>query len=188
MRNGFSLLELLFTLALLAIISVYAFPNFQQQIQRHKATAAINQLYGLLIFGRSQAINYNKVVTLCASNDGKQCNKSRDWSEQELLIFIDENSNGQVDETDKVLQQMTNPIPSSKLHYRAFQNKSYLQWLPTGTTNYQSGHLVLCIDDNAKNGHVIIMNFSGRPYIGKDNNKDGIVENGSKKNISCQFS
>lgn len=188
MRNGFSLLELIFSLALVSILAAYALPSFNKQIENHKAIAAVNQLYGLMIFGRTQAINLHKTVTLCASENGNNCHESRDWSGKQLIIFTDHNRSGQIDAEDTILQQINNPIPDSKLHYRAFQNKSYLQWLPSGTTNYQSGNLVLCTDDNAKNGHVIIMNFAGRPYIGRDNNNDGIAENGSKKNISCSFS
>lgn len=71
--RGFSLVELMVTLAVLAILTMVAVPSFRDTIRRNRVSAASNALYADLHYARSEAINRGQLVSLCPSNDGSNC-------------------------------------------------------------------------------------------------------------------
>lgn len=187
-ESGFTLIELLIAAAIFSLVIAMALPSFSTSIKKHRLEASATEIYRLLVIARSHAISLNQVTTLCPSSDQQSCVSNRDWSAKSVLLFIDNNFDGNRDADEKLLK--VSKLPEQQLvHYRAFQNKSYLQFLPSGITNYQNGHFSICSDDkNQETAIIIIINRSGRGYYGQDNNSDGIVENGSGNNVSCEFS
>ncbi|MBD9499202.1 GspH/FimT family pseudopilin [Pseudomonas sp. BGr12] len=65
---GFTLVELMVTLAVLAILSTLAAPMFGDLIQRSKVDAASGELAHLLQYARSEAITRASAVTITASS------------------------------------------------------------------------------------------------------------------------
>ncbi len=80
-QRGFTLIELMVTLALLAIIAGLAAPSFEALMRNSRATSVTNELVGALQFARSQAIHRNAPVRMCPANSGLQsCAGSTDFS------------------------------------------------------------------------------------------------------------
>lgn len=71
--RGFSLVELMVTLAVLAILTMVAVPGFRDTIRRSRVSAASNALLADLRYARTEAINRGQLVSLCPSNDGSNC-------------------------------------------------------------------------------------------------------------------
>jgi type IV fimbrial biogenesis protein FimT len=76
--RGFTLLELMVTLAVLAIILGIAVPSFKGLLVRARIGAAANQLVAGLQTARMLAIRSNSRVEMCPSTDGATCSGS-DW-------------------------------------------------------------------------------------------------------------
>jgi type IV fimbrial biogenesis protein FimT len=78
--GGFTLFELMVTLAVAALILSLGVPGFRSFIQNNRATTHTNDLVTALNLGRSEATRRGSSVLLCSSSDGATCSGSIDWS------------------------------------------------------------------------------------------------------------
>ena len=62
--RGFTLIELMIVIALIAIISGIAVPNYQSTMQSTREASARNSLVGALNLARSEAVTRNVTVTV----------------------------------------------------------------------------------------------------------------------------
>jgi type IV fimbrial biogenesis protein FimT len=62
---GFTLVELMVTLAVLAILLGIAVPSFQSVIQNNRLNTAINDVLGAMNFAKVEAIRRNATVRFC---------------------------------------------------------------------------------------------------------------------------
>ena len=106
--KGFTLLELMITLAIVAILLVVAVPSFQTFIESNRLTASSNLFLTMLSYARSEAVRRGGTVSICAgSNNACVCNAGdgcdNNWKNG-YLIFFDANGNCTIDAQDQVLR------------------------------------------------------------------------------------
>lgn len=105
-NSGFTLIELMVTLAVVAIVATIAVPMMSDVITRSRTTAAFNELQGLVGYARSESAKLpGGAVFLCSSNNGTACTGEVDWSTG-WLIARDANGDGSFDAGDTVLRVM----------------------------------------------------------------------------------
>lgn len=74
LQQGFSLVELMVTVALLTILITVAIPSFNSSLQRANAASLADSLINSLNYAKSEAISRNQRVYLCARNAaGNNC-------------------------------------------------------------------------------------------------------------------
>jgi type IV fimbrial biogenesis protein FimT len=79
-RSGVTLIELLVTLSVVAILLTLGVSGFRTLIANAKMTNAANSLIGHLQYARSEAVKRSAEVGLCPSTDGNTCVTQSDGS------------------------------------------------------------------------------------------------------------
>lgn len=86
-KNGFSLIETVVALAIVAILTVLTVPSFLVSNINNRLLAETNQVSSIISFARSEAARRNSYVSVCASSNAATCD-SGDLS-QGIIIFSD---------------------------------------------------------------------------------------------------
>ena len=72
-NSGFTLTELIVTIAIVAILMAFAIPNFRTLIQNYTQSTQANNLVFALNYARSEAVKQDARINICASPDGATC-------------------------------------------------------------------------------------------------------------------
>lgn len=99
-HRGFTLIELIVTMAIIAILAMLAAPSFNDAILSNKLASFANNFVASVTLARGEAVKRNAVVTLCvvATDVSKTCTISGDW-QQGWIVFNDINGDGILDES-----------------------------------------------------------------------------------------
>tara|TARA_R110002049_G_scaffold13509_2_gene58586 strand:- start:220783 stop:221397 length:615 start_codon:yes stop_codon:yes gene_type:complete len=98
---GFSVIELVITLALLAVMLTVAAPAFTNIFENNALAGTANRFITSLALARSEAISRNRSVTMCrlnASNNG--CASNGNW-EDGWIIWADVDGDGTLEATNQ---------------------------------------------------------------------------------------
>ena len=87
-QSGFTLIEALVTVTVAVILAAIAVPSFKLTFQNNRMISQSNDLLGSLIYARSEAIELNQNVTICASSDGATC--STNWAKGWIVCQDDD--------------------------------------------------------------------------------------------------
>lgn len=182
-NRGYTLVELLIVLAIAGILLSIGLPKLATVQQAALGDRVLKTLMGHMALARSEAAKEGRIVTLCPSVDGVSCGDN--WSRGSLL-FSDRNADRKLNQDDRVIAIRQGDLPHGSLSWRAFGNRRYLQFTPTGALRYQSGNFTYCDSTlNPQLSRQLIVNGAGRVRVARDSNGDGIREDSNDKPIDC---
>jgi type IV fimbrial biogenesis protein FimT len=85
--HGFTLVELMVVVALIAILLAVAVPSFKSVVQRNRIATQLNGFISDVGLARSEAIKRGLPVSLCASSDGANCLETNTWHLGWMMFF-----------------------------------------------------------------------------------------------------
>jgi len=88
-QSGFTLIELMTTLSVAAILLTIGIPSFKYVTTANRASGEINGLLGDMQFARGEAIREGQTVTICAATNGAPpCTGTTSW-QTGWIVFSD---------------------------------------------------------------------------------------------------
>ena len=190
--QGFTLVELMVTVVIVAILGGVIAPSFSTFIKDNRLSNQINTLIGAIHYSRGEAASRRTIITMCASSNGSNCNGTNSW-ESGWIIFSDGNNTGNaiIDGDDELilfqealeggntLRESGFSFSTGKLHFNA---NGFLY-----DSDPSAGTMTLCDDRGSSEAKAIVVNISGTSRLATDDNSDGVVNDhgGSASNISC---
>lgn len=90
---GFTMIELLVTISVVAILAVIALPSFTSVINSNRLSAQANGVVAAMQLARTEAVRQNVRAVVCGSNDGSTCSGSTAWNSG-WITFLDTNGDG----------------------------------------------------------------------------------------------
>lgn len=150
-EGGFSLIELLVTIAIVAILLAVAFPSFEGSMRTNRLATTTNELLASVALARTEAIKNTRGAGICASADGLDCGD--DWNAG-WLVWAD----GEDDD---------NPLTVDSDDYGSFQQAK------DNVIRYVDAHprLVLSVADGGGAAlESVGFDYRGRPSAAADFN------------------
>lgn len=114
--QGFTAIELMVTVAVLAILAAVAAPSFNPLIERWRVRQVSEELQSTLYFARSEAVKRSGGITILRNGDTGDCvavgSDTSLWS-CGWIVFADTNNDGVQDSGEDTLQQVSAPTKVS---------------------------------------------------------------------------
>lgn len=101
--RGMTLVELLVTVALVAILLAVGLPSYQSITTSNRMAGEMNALISDFQYARSEAVKQGQTVTVCVSTTGTSCADSANWASG-WIVFSDANGNQVVASGEPILR------------------------------------------------------------------------------------
>lgn len=100
-QRGFTIIELLVTVAILAILTTLVVPSMSQFVAEWRVNAAVNTFSQHLRLARTEAVKRSRAVTLCPANaGGSACATASEFAVNGWIVFVDSNGDGVINAND----------------------------------------------------------------------------------------
>lgn len=166
--SGFTLVELLVTLSLLAILAALAVPSFRSVLARRAVLAAAEAMVSDLRYARSEAIKRVTTVSVCRSDNGSTCSGSTGAWQSGWLVFVDANGNGTLEAGDEIVRvQQAWPSIASIASTDASSDRSAFVYQPTGWSKSASQTFIFTPTGSvsANGTRLLCISNQGRPGL-----------------------
>jgi type IV fimbrial biogenesis protein FimT len=106
--RGFTVIELMITLLIIAILAAIGVPSWRDTIQNNRVTGGTNNLVTALNLARSESVRRSIPVAVCGTDNPNavpaSCNITTTWSNGWIVFTDDTGTAGERDNADVVLQ------------------------------------------------------------------------------------
>ncbi len=182
-QRGLTLVEMLATLAVLALLTYFGLPGMARLLEETRSETAIHAVRGGINFTRSAAATHNQPAIMCPLGADGHCHG--DWS-QGFAVFVDTLGNARHDPETPVLRSFA-PVPrGASLRFRAFGTTRHLRMLPNGQTAWQNGRFEYCPPPGSRaRPRVLVVNVQGRGRLLRPEDIDPGRTSGPNRAVAC---
>lgn len=139
--RGYTLLELMFTLAVASILLGVGVPGFFDIVRNNRAAANANELVTTFSIARSEAIRRGTRVTVCPSSDGATCSGA--WTDGWIVVrdsAVSDTAAPSIAATTDILRAWPAPEGSASVTLTP-SGTTWLRFLPRGNAVSSAGSM-----------------------------------------------
>jgi len=147
---GLTTIELITTLAIVAILLTLMLPNWGSFIAKNKVDTQVNQIIRVIHFARSEAIQRSKNITLCGSSRLSECDGQ--WSKGMLVFYKDKNQ-------FHLIRDFIPVTSDIEITWRGLSGEELLRVTPFGVFIVENGRFTI-----SRNGYsrTLVLSRTGR--------------------------
>lgn len=159
-RSGFSLIELMIVILIIAVLAGMAVPAFGRLIESQRLTGTVNDFLASIQLARSEAIKRGRRVDLVPAGTG--------WTDG-WVVLIDENDNQAIDPGETIVHRrepaaagisITSKLSDNAKPYIAYNGTGRTRTNAAGGQQFQSGSISFELGEERRK---IVLNALGRP-------------------------
>lgn len=168
---GFTLVELMVTVAIVAVLTTLALPSMRQFIGNWQLSNALNAFIGSLQIARAEAVKRGRNVRMCRSNNGRTCgvgnNLPGGWTSGWIVYVDNDGSGAGVSASDQII--LTQGVLTNFDSIVAI-NPSAFSFTPTGLLQSGVGMqtMVFSWDIDGEIQKSLCISFTGRARIARE--------------------
>jgi type IV fimbrial biogenesis protein FimT len=180
-QHGFTLLELMISLLIIAILATLGFPSFQKWQRESEARQLFRKIAPSLSMARSNALIYHTAISICG---GTPSGCTGQWNDG-MLTFTDLNHNGKIDNlTDRILSHTPLGLHYGVLKWRGAGGRLHIIYQENGLPLGSNGSLLYC-GQGSQFHRSVVLSMMGHTRPSPDLNLDGIYEDTNGKPFIC---
>ena len=161
--RGFTLIETLMTLAILAILTACAAPAFGSLISGTGSRASRSNLIAALNTARIFAASKAAHVVVCPSADGRYCGHTTEW-QHGWLIFIDADHDDRRDDGEDLLAVGEQQPEGTAIVSTA--GRTHVDYRPDGSATGSNVTFTVCDRRGTADASALVINNAGRVRSG----------------------
>ncbi len=164
--RGFSLYELVMTVAIAAIVLGIGAPSLGSFVADARLRAETDALFHAVHRARKRSLVHRRVVSLCPSTDGATCTPDTDWSGGWILFEnADRDEPPERDPGEALLAvRQVDARVRIVANRRGFTLRSIQQRATNGT-------FVICDRNGRAQARALVVSYTGRPRVARENGR-----------------
>jgi len=156
--NGFTALELMVTMAVVAILLSAGVPALRDYTWNQRMKAAMDTLQSDLKLARGRAISYNTQTVICPASSADDCSGRSSWRDG-WIVFADLNSDRHRQQGEPLIRQTS---ATEHLSISSSASRSYLRFYANGSAPGSNATILFCDSRGAAHAGSITVSNSGR--------------------------
>ncbi len=160
-RDGFTLVEMVTTLAIAAILLLAAVPAMGSLLARTRDADSEATIAETLRQARTAAVLHNVRTVVCPSRDGRHCRSGDDW-QHGWIVVADADHDGQADPGTQALAVVAPMASGSRMI--TSRGRGHITFQPTGSAGGSNARFTIC-HARERDGRSIVVANSGRVRI-----------------------
>jgi len=167
-QRGLTLMELLQTVGIVAIVLSFGVPSMTSMVRKNQAVTYTNEILSTIHAARSQAMQNVVQITICKSKDQVRCTAGANWRTG-WIAFADRNQN-QVRDMGDDAEEIVYAHARLDDSY-AMQSDAFADWIafrPNGMaigSNGNAGMIELCNSSHPDVNRAVSISRTGSPSI-----------------------
>lgn len=167
--HGFTLIELMVTLSIIAIVAAVGFPQIRELMANNKFTTKSNDLLATFQFARSEALRRTTTVRIEACKPDCGTTGTADWTNG-WRVWVDEDGDDVLDAGEEVLNEHESLSPDMTITaHGGVPFATAYDYLPEGRLDItNSNELLFCDSRTGETGRLLQLTIMGRASVERE--------------------